>query len=76
MKTDCHLCELVEAELRSTRVAFELTTVNIETNRETYDKYWMKIPVVTIGGREVFEARMMDWHGEWRRLLRSLLCES
>ena len=74
-KIDCHLCELVEAEIRSTQAAFDLTAVDINTNREAHDKYWMKIPVVTIGGREVFEAKMMDRHGEWKRRLRSLLGE-
>ena len=76
MKENCHLCELVEAEIRSTQADFVLTTVDIEVNLEVHDRYWMRIPVVTIGGMEVFEAKMMDRPGEWRRRLRSLLGES
>jgi len=73
-KPGCHLCEQVEAELRSGNAgAAGFTVVNIEGSRELHDEYWVRIPVVLVGGVVVFDARMMDVEGEWRKTLRRLL---
>ncbi|MDG7008533.1 MAG: glutaredoxin family protein [Nitrososphaerota archaeon] len=70
----CHLCDAVEAEIRSLEEFRDaLTAVDIEKDPTLHAKYWMRIPVVTIGGREVFEASMMDLEGRWRRRLPALL---
>jgi glutaredoxin len=73
-KEGCHLCDDVEAEIRSlAESGGGLTVVDIEKDLTLKKKYWMRIPVVTVGGREVFEARMMDLEGKWRKRLPALL---
>lgn len=73
-KEGCHLCDEVEAEI-SLLGEFRdvLTVVDIEQDPALHAKYWMRIPVVVVGGREVFEARMMDLGGKWRKQLPALL---
>jgi len=73
-KPGCHLCEAVEMELRSLGAAVSrLIVVNIDTNRALYDQYQLRIPLVTVGGKLVFEASMMDPKGEWKGRLSQLL---
>lgn len=67
-KDGCHLCDEVEAEIRSlAEFVGSLTVVDIEKDPALQAKYSVKIPVVTVGGREVFEASMMDLKGAWRK---------
>lgn len=73
----CHLCDLVESEIRRTKgVGSSLTVIGIDSDPELQTRYWARIPVVTVGGKEVFEAKMMDPEGEWRKRLPALLKES
>ena len=73
-KPGCHLCESVETELRCIdTVAPRLRVVNIDSNRALYDRYQLRIPIVTVGGEAVFEASMMDPEGGWKDKLRQLL---
>ncbi len=70
----CHLCDVVEAEIQSMKeIKTRLTVVDIDRSPKLHDRYWMRIPVVTVGGEEVFEAKMMDMEGKWKKLLPSLL---
>ncbi len=73
-KGGCHLCEAVEAEIRSMQeIAVDLTVVDIDKDRALHDKYLLRIPVVLVGDEEVFEAKMMDPAGRWREVLHRLL---
>ena len=72
-KEGCHLCDAVEAEIRSKETGAEVTVVDIDKDQALHERYWMRIPVVTVGGKEVFEAKMMDLEGRWRKRLPSLL---
>ncbi|HYB75554.1 MAG TPA: glutaredoxin family protein [Nitrososphaerales archaeon] len=73
-KPGCHLCEAVETEVRSLGAAVSrLIVVNIDTDRVLYDKYQLRIPIITVGGKVVFEASMMDPEGEWKDRLSQLL---
>lgn len=72
-KEGCHLCEAVEAEIRSMRAGIRLTVVDIDDDEELHDRYWLKIPVVRLGGEDVFDARMMDAAGGWKQRLALLL---
>ncbi len=73
-KDGCHLCEAVEYEIRSMSEFRDcVTVVNIERGSSMRTEYLLRIPVVTVGGKEVFEARMMDLRGEWRKRLPALL---
>jgi len=70
----CHLCEVVETEIRSMKeVKTSLTVVDIDSDPALHDRYLLRIPIVTVDGREVFEAKMMDPEGRWRKRLPSLL---
>jgi hypothetical protein len=73
-KRDCHLCEAVENEIRSmTIVGSRLAVVSIDEDSVLHEKYWLRVPVVRLGSEDVFEAKMMDPAGEWRKRLRRLL---
>jgi Glutaredoxin-like domain (DUF836) len=73
-KMGCHLCEAVEAEVRSTRViGTGLQVVYIDEDSVLHDKYWFRVPVVQIEGKDVFEANMIDREGEWKKKLARLL---
>ena len=72
-RAGCHLCEAVEAELQSMKPAGGVTVVDIDHDADLQTKYFLRIPVVVVGGREVFEARMMDREGMWKDKLRSMV---
>lgn len=73
-KEGCHLCDAVEAEIRSMEgIGAGLSVVDIGRDPALHERYWMRVPVVTVGGREVFEAKMMDLEGRWKQRLPSLL---
>lgn len=73
-KADCHLCEMVEEEIRAMPEAVsKLTVVDITSDRSLQDRYLLRIPVVVVGGREIFEAKMMDTGGKWKKMLASML---
>jgi hypothetical protein len=75
-KKGCHLCEVVEAEVRSTiATGADPTVVDIDEDLVLHDKYWLRVPVVRVGGKDVFEAKMMDRGDEWRLTLRDLVSE-
>ena len=72
----CHLCEAVEAEIRSIKgAAASVTVVDIDQDKALQARYWMRVPVVAVGGREVFEAKLMDAEGRWRKRLVAALTE-
>jgi predicted thioredoxin/glutaredoxin len=74
VRPGCHLCETVEKELLSLgKVVPRLVIVNIDTNRELYEKYLLRIPIVTVRGKVVFEGSMMDPGGTWKGELPLLL---
>ena len=73
-KDGCHLCEAVEAEIRSMKAAgVSLTVIDIEDDPALESGFWLRVPVVVVAGREIFEAKMMDPEGRWKERLRSLL---
>ena len=73
-KKGCHLCEAVEAEIRSVaKFRRNLTVVYIDEDPSLHDRYFLRVPVVTIGAREVFEAKMMDREARWKAQLFALL---
>lgn len=64
----------MEAEIRSiTAVGANLMITNIDDDSTLHDKYWLRVPVVRVGGKEVFEAKMVDPEGEWKKKLARLL---
>jgi hypothetical protein len=73
-KRDCHLCEIVEAEIQSMKlVKTSLNKMSIDDNESLYGKYWLRVPVVMVGGQVIFEAKLMDLEGRWKKQLFSAL---
>jgi hypothetical protein len=73
-KKGCHLCEAVEVEMRAmTGIGMSLKMDDIDEDSELYGRYWLRVPVVRVGGEDVFEAKMMDQKGEWKKRLAQLL---
>ena len=56
-KAGCHLCEEARAEIDAVRGrrAFDLTEVDVSLDPVLHARYGERIPVVVVGGREVFE---------------------
>ncbi len=56
-KRGCHICESVISELETLamRYNFELETKDILEDGALFDKYWIKIPVIRLDGRDVLE---------------------
>ncbi|HXQ93356.1 MAG TPA: glutaredoxin family protein [Nitrososphaerales archaeon] len=56
-KDGCHLCERVVDKLKelSTGGGFKLEIVEITKDRSTYEKYFLRIPVVQLDDKDVFE---------------------
>lgn len=57
-KQDCGLCEQAERLLRNIQetAGFELEVVDIEGEEAVYLRYWDRVPVVAVAGKEVAEA--------------------
>lgn len=52
----CHLCEDVEAELEALAEQWplQINPIDITSDLEIHQRYWDKIPVVTIGGETLW----------------------
>lgn len=63
-KKECGLCEKAERMLQRIQktVDFELHLVDIEGEEEVYRRYWARIPVVAVEGKEVAEAPIDEAH--------------
>lgn len=68
-KDGCGLCREAERLLRSLqrKIRFELELVDIETDPAVFDRYWARVPVVVVDGKEVSAAPLDE-----RRLRRVL----
>ena len=53
----CHLCDDARAAVLrvAERVALELVEIDIESDDELFKRYLERIPVVVVGGRELFD---------------------
>jgi hypothetical protein len=57
-KEGCHLCERAIGTLESlsTKSKFVLRVVEITTSKELFDEYFLRIPVVRVDGKDLFDA--------------------
>jgi glutaredoxin len=57
-QADCGLCAEAEGVLRRLQreIHFTLEVVDIESDKGLLDRYWDKVPVVAVDGKEVAEA--------------------
>ena len=53
----CHLCDEARESLKrvQTRAPFTLSEVNIESDDTLHKRYLERIPVVSVGGRDLFD---------------------
>lgn len=63
-KKDCGLCEKAERAIRVVQqtIEFDLEIVDIEGDKAAYDRYWYRIPVVLVDGKEVAAAPIDEAH--------------
>ena len=56
----CGLCEEMKAEMRAAKVEgqYRLVEVDVDSERGLKKRYGLRIPVLTIAGRECFEGRL------------------
>ena len=77
-KEGCHLCERAIDTLRelSTYNVFDLEIIDISKDRVLFERYFLKIPVVQLDGRDVFEVEQIalpdDCKKNLGKLVRSL----
>ena len=69
-KKDCHLCDIAKETLLRIRkdFPFYLAEIDIEKDRQAFEKYKYLIPVIEIDGKEVFTYRVDE--NELKKLLR------
>jgi glutaredoxin len=61
-KKDCHLCDIAKETLIKIRkeFPFSLTEVDIEKDKEIFDKYKYLIPVIEIDGEKTFTYKVNE----------------
>jgi glutaredoxin len=54
-QTDCGLCAEAAGMLRKLQreIRFSLEVVDIESDKGLFDRYWDRVPVVAVDGKEV-----------------------
>jgi glutaredoxin len=59
-KPGCHLCEKVKEQIRNAQCSelYTFEEVNIEGDRELFERYRYEIPVLLINGVEAFRHRV------------------
>ena len=74
-KKGCHLCEQVIGTLESLEASesFRLVVLDIEEDRALFDAYWIKIPVVRVDGKDVFEVEDIALKKDCEEKLRGLV---
>ena len=57
-KKDCGLCDEAERVIADARrvSGFDLETIDIEGDEAAFHRYWARVPVVAVDGKEVAEA--------------------
>jgi glutaredoxin len=73
-KEGCHLCEraiYVLKELQNS--SFEVEVIDITRNPELFQKYFLKIPVVRLDGKDIFEVEQIALPEDCRRKLAELI---
>ena len=59
-KPDCHLCEVMKAEIKKAKCEslYTLEEINIAKDADLFERYRFEIPVLHINGVEVFKHRL------------------
>ena len=61
-RKQCHLCDIVRDVIRAAQrrhaLAIELREIDIDENPRLREEFDLRVPVVSIAGREVFQYRV------------------
>lgn len=61
-RANCHLCdlakEIMEAARRRYRLDIEINEIDIDEHPQLRERFDIRVPVVSIAGREVFQYRL------------------
>ena len=76
-KDGCHLCERAVNILKdlSKNHKFRLEVVEITKNEALFEKYFLKIPVVRVDGKDMFDAEDLRTPLEYKRKLMNLVSD-
>jgi glutaredoxin len=76
-KDGCHLCERAIDTLRSLEAdrKFTLEVVEIASDKQLFDKYFLSIPVVRVDGKDVFDAEDIGLPEQCKSKLTKLVTE-
>jgi len=74
-KTGCHICENVIGDLQSLsgKYRFELVVLDILKDKELFDEYWLKIPVIRLDGKDVLECEQIAFPKDRMERLEAVL---
>lgn len=73
-KEGCHLCERAIDTLRDlSNPNFELQVTDITLDQMLFEKYFLKIPVVQVDGRDVYQVEQIALPEDCRRNLQELV---
>ena len=74
-KDGCHLCERAIDTLRDLSVynSFDLEIIDISKDKEIFERYALKIPVVRLDGKDVFEVEQIALPDDCRKNLTNLV---
>ena len=73
-KDGCHLCERVIDVLKQLHnSSFELEVIDITRKPELFQKYFLKIPVVRLDGKDVLEVEQIALPDDCRKKLAELV---
>jgi glutaredoxin len=74
-KEGCHLCErAIDTLLElSTSYVFDLEVVDISSDETLFKKYFLRIPVICLDGRDIFDAEQLALPNDCRRNLEDLV---
>ena len=76
-KEGCHLCERAIETLKDLEVSgkFSLQVLDITKDKELFEKYFLRIPVVRVNGNDVFDAEDIGLPEQCRSKLTKMAME-
>ena len=75
-KVGCHICDEAIRTLESLKKDhdFELNILSIDDDADLFEKYWIKVPVIRLDGKDIFEAEDIALPIDRSRRLKGLVC--
>lgn len=73
-KKGCHICEETIRTLDSLKALhkFELEVLDVDDDQVLFERYWIRVPVIRIEGKDIFEAKDLALGAEGRKRIEGL----